>query len=89
MLPQALRSIWGVDYQNVIPSYGNGAYGAGRPSVRISTQKSWTHGLFIGDFAHTPGGICGTWPACGCHAWIALVLIIDIVRVDYWTELAE
>ena len=35
----------------------------GRPSVRISTDKQWTHGLFVGDFAHTPAGICGTWPA--------------------------
>ena len=37
--------------------------GGGRPSVRISTRKSWTHGLFIGDFNHQPGGVCGTWPA--------------------------
>ncbi|KIW12518.1 hypothetical protein PV08_09795 [Exophiala spinifera] len=37
--------------------------GAGRPSVRISTKRSWTHGLFIGDFNHSPAGICGTWPA--------------------------
>ena len=48
----------GVDYQTV-----TNINGAGRPSVRISTQKSWTHGLFIGDFNHAPGGICGTWPA--------------------------
>jgi hypothetical protein len=50
----------GVDYvDQMIP----GSNGAGRPSVRISTTKVWTHGLFIGDFAHAPGGICGTWPA--------------------------
>ncbi|TVY89385.1 putative endo-1,3(4)-beta-glucanase [Lachnellula willkommii] len=35
----------------------------GRKSVRISSKKSWTHGLFIADIAHMPGGICGTWPA--------------------------
>ncbi|KKY17376.1 hypothetical protein UCRPC4_g05620 [Phaeomoniella chlamydospora] len=35
----------------------------GRKSVRISSTKSYTHGLFIGDFGHMPGGICGTWPA--------------------------
>ena len=54
----------GVDHTNIYP-------GTGRPSVRIETAKSWTHGLFIGDFSHAPGGICGTWPACqlcpGCH----------------------
>lgn len=38
--------------------------GAGRPSVRIASQKSWTHGLFIGDFARAPVGVCGAWPAC-------------------------
>lgn len=35
----------------------------GRNSVRITSQKSWTHGLFISDINHMPGGICGTWPA--------------------------
>lgn len=48
----------GADYQTV-----TNVNGAGRPSVRISTAKAWTHGLFIGDFNHAPGGICGTWPA--------------------------
>ena len=38
--------------------------GAGRQSVRISTQKSWNHGLFIADINHMPGGVCGIWPAC-------------------------
>ncbi|KAK6373558.1 hypothetical protein LTS17_008050 [Exophiala oligosperma] len=49
----------GSDYTTLI---GN-PNGAGRPSVRISTKRSWTHGLFIGDFNHSPAGICGTWPA--------------------------
>ncbi|KAI5465852.1 glycoside hydrolase family 16 protein [Mariannaea sp. PMI_226] len=35
----------------------------GRRSVRVSSNKSWTHGLFISDIAHMPGSICGTWPA--------------------------
>jgi hypothetical protein len=35
----------------------------GRNSVRLVSKKSWTHGLFIADIAHMPGGICGTWPA--------------------------
>lgn len=47
------------DVSKVIP----GNNGAGRPSIRISTKKMWTHGLFLGDFAHVPGGMCGTRPA--------------------------
>ena len=74
----------GVDYTNVMPSYFlNNAvsYGAGRPSVRISTLKSWTHGLFIGDFAHAPGGICGTWPACEYSP----VMAKEVLTVQGWT----
>lgn len=33
----------------------------GRPSVRISSKKTWTHALVISDIAHMPGGTCGTW----------------------------
>ncbi|KAL8933686.1 MAG: hypothetical protein Q9211_005640 [Gyalolechia sp. 1 TL-2023] len=39
---------------------------AGRASVRISSKKSYNHGLFIFDIEHNPGSICGTWPA----AWL-------------------
>ncbi|KAL8686219.1 MAG: hypothetical protein Q9224_005517 [Gallowayella concinna] len=39
---------------------------AGRASVRISSKKSYNHGLFIFDLEHNPGSICGTWPA----AWL-------------------
>jgi hypothetical protein len=46
----------GVDYTTMNPS-------AGRASVRLSSNVAWTHGLFIADIAHMPGGICGTWPA--------------------------
>ncbi|KAK9436254.1 Concanavalin A-like lectin/glucanase [Metarhizium brunneum] len=35
----------------------------GRKSVRVSSKKSFTRGLFIADIAHMPGSICGTWPA--------------------------
>lgn len=45
----------GVDYANVASS--------GRPSVRITSKKSYTHGLIILDASHMPGGVCGTWPA--------------------------
>lgn len=46
----------GVDSTNV-------ASGTGRKSIRITSNKSYNHGLFILDLAHMPGGICGTWPA--------------------------
>lgn len=45
----------GVDHDNVAPS-------AGRPSVRITSTKSYNSGLVILDAAHMPEG-CGTWPA--------------------------
>jgi hypothetical protein len=35
----------------------------GRASVRVSSNKAYTHGLFIADIAHMPGSICGVWPA--------------------------
>ncbi len=35
---------------------------AGRPSMRISSTKTYNRGLFIADIAHMPVG-CGTWPA--------------------------
>ncbi|KAG9236751.1 glycoside hydrolase family 16 protein [Amylocarpus encephaloides] len=35
----------------------------GRASVRVSSKKAYTHGLFIADIAHMPGSICGVWPA--------------------------
>lgn len=34
----------------------------GRKSVRISSKRSYTHGLFVLDVVHMPVG-CGTWPA--------------------------
>ena len=46
----------GVDHTNI-------ATGSGRASVRLTSQKSYNHGLVILDLAHMPGGICGTWPA--------------------------
>ena len=45
----------GVDYVNVVTT--------GRPSVRIQSKESYTHGLIIADLAHMPASICGTWPA--------------------------
>lgn len=36
--------------------------GPGRPSVRIISDNTYTHGLFILDAIHMPTG-CGTWPA--------------------------
>ncbi|KEF63819.1 endo-1,3(4)-beta-glucanase [Exophiala aquamarina CBS 119918] len=46
----------GVDYTNI-------ASAPGRQSVRLTSKKSYTHGLIILDLAHMPGGLCGTWPA--------------------------
>src|SRR5271163_2189760 len=37
--------------------------GPGRASVRLNSTKTYTHGLFIADISHMPGGVCGTWPA--------------------------
>ncbi|KOS19398.1 putative glycosidase [Escovopsis weberi] len=36
---------------------------AGRKAVRLSSQKSFTHGLFIADMSHMPDSTCGVWPA--------------------------
>jgi hypothetical protein len=33
---------------------------AGRPSIRVTSNKAYTHGLFIADIAHMPGSICGS-----------------------------
>ncbi len=35
----------------------------GRDSVRLESTALYTHGLFIGDFAHLPTPACGSWPA--------------------------
>lgn len=35
----------------------------GRPSVRITSNKSYSSGLVVVDIEHMPGGVCGTWPA--------------------------
>ncbi|KAF4637866.1 hypothetical protein G7Y89_g211 [Cudoniella acicularis] len=48
----------GVDYWNQYDPNG-----VGRPSVRIESKKSYTHGLFVLDLAHMPDNVCGTWPA--------------------------
>jgi len=49
----------GVDHSTILSSAG-----PGRKSVRITSKKTWTHGLFLMDAAHMPGGACGSWPAC-------------------------
>jgi hypothetical protein len=36
--------------------------GKGRPAVRLISNNSYTHGMFIADVKHMPTG-CGTWPA--------------------------
>jgi hypothetical protein len=50
----------GVDYTNTTTT--------GRSSVRVTSKKAYTKGLFIADIAHMPAGTadssgCGLWPA--------------------------
>lgn len=45
---------WGVDSINETPQ--------GRPSIRLTSKKSYNSGLVILDVEHMPVG-CGTWPA--------------------------
>ncbi|KAF2199689.1 hypothetical protein GQ43DRAFT_419682 [Delitschia confertaspora ATCC 74209] len=35
----------------------------GRASVRLESKGTYSHGLFILDLEHMPGGTCGTWPS--------------------------
>lgn len=46
----------GVDHKTMNPA-------GGRDSVRVTSNKPYTHGLFIADIAHMPGNACGSWPA--------------------------
>lgn len=46
----------GVDYTTVLDNQWRDG---GRESVRISSKKTFTHGLFIADVKHMPGNICG------------------------------
>lgn len=46
----------GVDHRTYNPL-------GGRKSVRLTSQKSFTHGLVVADINHMPGAICGVWPA--------------------------
>ncbi|UKZ62921.1 uncharacterized protein TrAtP1_004152 [Trichoderma atroviride] len=48
--------IMGVDSTETNPANG-------RKSVRVTSQQSFNHGLFIADIAHMPGSVCGAWPA--------------------------
>ncbi|OQD73046.1 hypothetical protein PENDEC_c017G05308 [Penicillium decumbens] len=45
----------GVDHSHTTTS--------GRQSVRLGSNKTYTHGLVILDLEHMPGSVCGTWPA--------------------------
>ena len=44
----------GVDSTNAVSTSS-----AGRPSVRLTSNKAYTHGLFIADIAHMPASTCG------------------------------
>ena len=47
----------GVDYKTVNPPEPS------RASVRVTSNKAYTQGIFLADIAHMPGFICGVWPA--------------------------
>ncbi|KAI0841828.1 glycoside hydrolase family 16 protein [Hypoxylon sp. FL0890] len=57
----------GHDYNNVrLGVDSNNTYSTsdkGRPSVRLTSHDTFTHGLFIADIYHMPASTCGTWPA--------------------------
>ncbi|KAI1415769.1 glycoside hydrolase family 16 protein [Hypoxylon sp. FL1857] len=57
----------GHDYNNVrLGVDSNNTYSIsdkGRPSVRLTSHDTFTHGLFIADIYHMPASTCGTWPA--------------------------
>ncbi|WPG99059.1 glycoside hydrolase family 16 protein [Acrodontium crateriforme] len=46
----------GVDHTTYNPS-------GGRKSIRLSSLRTYTHGLFIADIEHMPSSACGSWPA--------------------------
>ena len=50
---------WGVDHTSVLDP----ANSTGRASIRLTSKKTWTHGLFIADIVHMPDSTCGLWPA--------------------------
>lgn len=55
-LPESDSIYLGVDSMTFNPPRG-------RRSLRLTSQKSFTHGLFLADISHMPGSICGIWPA--------------------------
>ncbi|RMY05108.1 hypothetical protein D0867_10126 [Hortaea werneckii] len=50
---------WGVDTVKYLDPDAN----LGRPSLRLSSRQTWSHGLFILDLKHMPANVCGVWPA--------------------------
>lgn len=75
----------GVDYSTTLSSTSS----VGRNSVRITSQKAWTHGLFVADIAHQPGSICGTWPACKSDGILGLEHWLTIYSLDVRPKLAK
>jgi hypothetical protein len=50
----------GVDYTSVLQSNAT----EGRKAIRLDSKVVYGFdSLFVADFTHMPGGICGTWPA--------------------------
>jgi hypothetical protein len=49
----------GVDNTTVLDSDND----VGRAAIRLESKMVYQSGLFIADFVHVAGGVCGTWPA--------------------------
>ncbi|KAH9834688.1 glycoside hydrolase family 16 protein [Teratosphaeria destructans] len=53
------QAAWGVDNTELF----NASAAFGRYSVRLTSNRAWTHGLFVLNLAHMPPNQCGVWPA--------------------------
>ena len=47
----------------------NKASERGRDSIRLHSNKNYSHGLFVLDLAHIPSNVCGTWVAFWLVGW--------------------
>ncbi|MCJ1229611.1 hypothetical protein MMC12_006280 [Toensbergia leucococca] len=56
MIEDGKTAYIGVDHTNKITT-------GGRPSIRLTSDKTYDHGLFMIDLSHMPNGICGVWGA--------------------------
>lgn len=76
----------GVDHTSTLSTSS-----AGRPSIRVSSNKAYTHGLFIADIAHMPGSICGSVSSAGLGVRNGRLMNMQNVArlLACWTKLAR